>query len=305
MAMRSRGTSSSSPTMWRMAMRPPVPMSTLPTKRVTEPSACTARNESTASGASDLPRKRSAPATVWAEARPTPSSPSPTTRTPPAARKLRREMLSAATSPPSRGRRSGAQHGANHAGVAAAAAEVAGEGLPHLLLARPARPREEGARGHDHAGRAIAALRSLLGDEGGLERIGAIRGAEALDGDHVLARHRARGGDAGADRAPTHEDGAGAALGETAAEMSARQPQVIAEHVEQGHVRISRLDLPVSAVDSQRQLCHARPPRGRLRDPRGGVARLRCRDATTRGPWPPGRTGALLRAHDLTAVSSK
>src|SRR2546425_1106051 len=260
MAMRSRGTSSSSPTIWRMAMRPPVPMSTLPTKRVTEPSACTARNESTASGASDLPRKRSAPGTVWAGARMAPSSPSPTIRTPPAARKLRREMPSPAISPPSRGRGSGPQHCANHAGVAAAAAEVAGEGLPHLLLVRSGRPREEGARGHDHAGRAIAALRGLLGDEGGLERIGAVRGAEALDGDHVLTHHRARGGDARADRAPTHEHRAGAALGETAAEMSARQPQVIAQDVEEGNVRIIRLDLPASAVDPQRELRHACPP---------------------------------------------
>src|SRR2546428_344107 len=37
--MRSSGTSSSSPTIWRMAMRPPVPMSTLPTKTVTAPPA--------------------------------------------------------------------------------------------------------------------------------------------------------------------------------------------------------------------------------------------------------------------------
>src|SRR2546425_1019280 len=78
--MRSSGTSSSSPTIRRMAMRPPVPMSTLPTKTVTEPSACTARNESTASGTRGLPRKRSASGTVWACACPRPSSPRPTMR---------------------------------------------------------------------------------------------------------------------------------------------------------------------------------------------------------------------------------
>src|SRR5712691_74470 len=42
--------------------------------------------------------------------------------------------------------------------------------------------------------------------------------------------------------------------------MGTRQAQVIAEHVEQGNVRVVRLDLPVPAVDPQRKLRHARPP---------------------------------------------
>src|SRR5712691_6831424 len=298
--MRSRGTSSSSPASWRMAMRPPVPMSTLPTKMVTEPSACTARNESTASGASGLPRKRSAPGSVWPAARPRPSSPRPTIRTPPAARKLRREMLPAflsasprsrrlrsAISAPARGRGGGAEDRANHAGVAATAAEVPNEGLPYLLLVGAGRAREEGARGHDHAGRAIPALRRLLRDECRLEPIGTVGRAQALDGDDLLTDHRARGGHARADRAPGDEHGAGAALGEAAAEAGARQPKIIAENVEQGSVGVIRLDLPICAVDPQRQLRHARPPWSGDTVSDGGVTRLCFGDATTRARRPP------------------
>src|SRR5262249_31558769 len=82
-----------SPALRRGGPPPPVPMSTLPVKSVTVPSACTARYESTRSGVTGLPRKRSAFGTVWAKSRRGPSRPSPTMRAPPAAMKPRREII--------------------------------------------------------------------------------------------------------------------------------------------------------------------------------------------------------------------
>src|SRR5215470_4585459 len=232
--MRSSGRSSSSPAICRMAMRLPVPMSTLPTKTVTELSACTARYESTTSGASGFPRKRSAPATVWAAP---PRAPKLTTRAPLPARKARRERSTSASSP------GGSEHGADHAGVAAAAAEVAGQRLAHLLLGRTRRAVEQRPRAHHHPRRAVAALRGLLGDERRLKRIGTGRRAETLDGDHVLTGERAGRRRAGAEGATIHQHGAGAALAEPAAQARAGQPEVVAQDVQQRHVRVIRLHL--------------------------------------------------------------
>src|SRR5437588_3689786 len=282
--MRSGGTSSSSPTIWRIAMRPPVPMSTLPTKIVTEPSAWTARYESTTSGASGLPRNRSALGTLWAIAR-RPSRKA-TTSSPPVARKARRESISA----PSLG--GGAQHRANDARVAPAAAEVASQRLPHLLLARARGVREQRARGHHHAGRAVAALRGLLGDERRLDGIGPIVRAEPLDGHDVLADDRARGRVARAHRPPIDEDRAGAALREAAPEFRAAQPEVVTQQVEEGHVGIVGLDLPDRAVDPQRELRHAPPP-GTATTSSPGIPGERTTSARRRPP----STAAGVRAH--------
>src|SRR5437016_1798300 len=142
--MSSGATSSSSPTIWRMAMRPPVPMSTLPTKIVTEPSAWMARYESTRSGASGLPMNRSAPGTVE----------------------------------------------------------------------RP----------------------------------------QPLDGDDVLADRRLGRQRAGTDGAAADQHGAGAALGEAAAELGPRQSEVVAQDVEERDVEVGLLHLAVATVDPQRQL---------------------------------------------------
>src|SRR5262249_10762422 len=154
-AILSGATSSSSATICRMAMRPPVPMSTLPTKIVTEPSAWIARYESTASGASGLPGERSAVGTVWACARP--PGRKLTSSVPLAARNVRR----VSTSAPSQGA-GRAHHRADDARVATAAAQVAGQRLAHLRFGRARDAPEERAGGHDHAGRAVAALRRLL-----------------------------------------------------------------------------------------------------------------------------------------------
>src|SRR5262249_61926213 len=94
------------------------------------------------------------------------------------------------------------------------------------------------AGGHHAPSRAVATLRGLLRDEGSLERLGLLGAAQPLDGDHVAVAHAARRRNARADGPPAHEDVARPALGEAAAEVSAGEAEVVAQHVEERDVGI-------------------------------------------------------------------
>ena len=88
----------------------------------------------------------------------------------------------------------GVEDGGDDLAVAGAAAEDAAEGVVDLGLAR-ARPRgEERGRRHQHAGRADAALRRAVAEEGGLQRGRAAGRGEALDGGHPRGRRPGRPG---------------------------------------------------------------------------------------------------------------
>jgi len=80
--------------------------------------------------------------------------------------------------------------------VRSAAAEIAGESLFDLFHSRMWRLGENGARGHDHAVGAIAALRGLLGDESGLEGAGFFRCSQAFESRDRAARELFDGRDA-------------------------------------------------------------------------------------------------------------
>src|SRR5712691_4294293 len=72
--------------------------------------------------------------------------------------------------------------------MGAAAAQIGGEALAHLLFARLRNAVEQFRCAHDHAVDAIAALGRLLLDEGALQRMRVVEGAEAFDrGDVDLA----------------------------------------------------------------------------------------------------------------------
>ena len=70
-----------------------------------------------------------------------------------------------------------------------AAAEIAGESLLDLFQRRLWRLPENGARGHDHAVGAIAALSGLLGDESGLERARLFRRCQTFESRDRAARN--------------------------------------------------------------------------------------------------------------------
>ncbi len=193
------GTSSSSATIWRIAARPPVPRSTLPVKTVTVLSAWIARKASTWSGATVLPRYRSAgqpaagalaAACAAAGRADRPPSPSPTTSAPPAPRNVRR-VIGVILGSSHRAR--GAHHRPDHPDVAPASAEVPRQRLLDLGLGRPAVLLEKRPRGHDEARGAVAALRGLLRDERRLDRIRPLGRAEPLDRRDLAADGRADG----------------------------------------------------------------------------------------------------------------
>ncbi len=120
--------------------------------------------------------------------------------------------------------------------------------LGFLFLARNA------ADFHDHAVDAVAALRGLLVDEGFLHRMQFLRRAEAFQRHHLLLRvHGRQRRDAGADRGAVDMDSAGAALAKPAAEARAVKLKVVAQHIEQRHLRVVVADrdtrLPFTVSD--------------------------------------------------------
>src|SRR6266545_4302472 len=166
MVMRATGTSSSSATIWRNAMRKPWPRSTLPLNMVIEPSALTARKASTSFGSSTRGAARCAAAERNAfgptNAKPTVSAPVLST--------VRRETWRWNWAFMSASLRD-AHDGGEHAHLRPAAAQIAFQCGADLAFARLLVLCQQSRRAHDHAVGAIAALRHLLVDECLLQRM--------------------------------------------------------------------------------------------------------------------------------------
>src|SRR6266567_6554231 len=96
--------------------------------------------------------------------------------------------------------------------VGPAAADVAAHRRVDVGVARRAVLREKRARAHDLARLAVAALRHVVLDPRRLHRLAGPRGADSLDGGHLLSgRSRQRRG-AGAHGLTVKVHGAGTAL---------------------------------------------------------------------------------------------
>ena len=119
-----------------------------------------------------------------------------------------------------------------------AAAQIAVQSLPHLLLSRGGTVAQQADRGHHHAGGAVAALGGLLIDERLLDRMEPAAARHPLHGDDraVHGRHRQVAGRAGA---TPDEHEARPAQPRPAAEPRPGQAQVMAEHVEQRRIRLA------------------------------------------------------------------
>ena len=101
-------------------------------------------------------------------------------------------------------------------------------------------------RGHDHAGRAEAALQAVMLAEGFLHRMQRRAvGGKPLDRLHLVAvgHHRKRG--AGLHRLAVEMHDAGAALRGVAADMGAGQPQIFAQEL---HQQGTGIDIGVDGV---------------------------------------------------------
>ena len=115
----------------------------------------------------------------------------------------------------------------------------------------PPRPRSRDGRGirgqqrrrrHQHAGRADAALRRAMAQEGGAAARVSRGVAEALDRGDRAARDLRRRGQAGADRRAVDQHGAGAAIAGIAADLGAGQAGVLAQHLATGGASGSRVE---------------------------------------------------------------
>src|SRR5947209_856783 len=126
--------------------------------------------------------------------------------------------------------------------VAGAAAEVSVEAVAYLFARRVCVAFEELRGGHDHAGRAVAALQAMSLPEPLLNRVQLAVLRESFDGRDARAvgldgEHRA-----GLDGLAVNRDGASAAQRSLAADVRARQSEHVAQVV---HEQQSRLDFRV------------------------------------------------------------
>src|ERR671924_1923432 len=117
--------------------------------------------------------------------------------------------------------------------VAGAAAEVAGEGLADLVLARVGMPLEKRGCRDDEPGSAEAALDSARLDESLLHPVQAPLLAEALDGHDFVPVRLGGEDEARAHELPVQEDGARPALALLAGVLRARQAELLAQREEQ------------------------------------------------------------------------
>ena len=105
--------------------------------------------------------------------------------------------------------------------------------------------------GHDHPGRTEAALQAGVPGERGLQRIEGLAPAHSLDGGDLRAGRLDREEEARADRQAVEPDRAGSADPVLAADMGARETEVVAEHVRQ---EPARLDATGEALAVDREL---------------------------------------------------
>src|SRR5438067_4366233 len=161
--------------------------------------------------------------------------------------------------------------------VPGAAAQVPGDGLADLRLARvPVAIEERAARQH-HSRRAVAALQAVLLPEAFLHGVELAVLLEALDGSDLMSvgLHGEEG--ARLHRLPLEQHGAGAAVGGVAADMRSGHAQVLAQEVDEEQARLDLRLLGVAVDGDLDAMCrHGYLP------PARSTAFLRARAVSTR-----------------------
>ena len=158
--------------------------------------------------------------------------------------------------------------------VAGAAAEHPAQAVEHLLARHRARQGGQSGRGHQHAGRADAALGGARRDEGLLQPGHARVGGEALDRRDRPAVRLPERHQATADLPALEQHGAGTAVAGVAADLGTGQAEVGAQHFRQP-ARGRRMHPMVDAVDPQ----HAFDRRGHGASSSARAASASCTSA--------------------------
>ena len=117
--------------------------------------------------------------------------------------------------------------------IAGAAAEIAGDAFANLAIGRRRVVVQERHRRHDHARRAVAALKAVLFPEPGLDRMQIAVLCQPLDGRDLRPAGLDREDRARLRAAAVDDHRAGAALAGVAADVRAGQAQLLAQEVHQ------------------------------------------------------------------------
>ena len=119
-------------------------------------------------------------------------------------------------------------NGAQYLRIRSAPAQVSAHRLANLVVGGFAHVREQCMRGDELARRAKAALRSIVCNEGGLERRKRFTVRQPFDRGDVCAVARARESQAGIDQGAVEQHRAGAALPAVAATLGAGERKFVA-----------------------------------------------------------------------------
>src|SRR5579864_1518121 len=136
----------------------------------------------------------------------------------------------------SRLRRAG--HGSENASVRAAAAEISAEGLPGLFECEIGSLAKQRVCRHDHAVRAVAALRGLFGNECGLYAVRLVWSPKTFKGRYCVPCYLFDWRHTRADRLVIYQYCTSATLCQTAAEFGRTESKNIAQDVEKRLVRV-------------------------------------------------------------------
>src|SRR5947207_492061 len=184
------------------------------------------------------------------------------------------------SAPLSRGPRGGERRG-HDVLVAGAAAQVAGDGLADLRLRRVGALAQEASERHQEAGGAEAALQAVVLAKRLLQRVERLAVGQPLDGLDRVAVHLGREQQARSHSGAVDDDGARPAHAVLAAEVGAREVEVVAQEVRQGLAHLDGLLVgPSVDGDADRPLDHRRSP-VEPRPPARSAARARARRVST------------------------
>src|ERR1700733_12510922 len=140
--------------------------------------------------------------------------------------------------------------------IGGTAAKIAGHGIVDIGVGGMRLLREQCSCRHNLSGLAIAALRHLFSDPGLLDRMETVCG-KTFDGDDSLACRGCQGSLAGAGCGAVDVDGAGSAKSHAATVLCTGHIEQVAEHPEQGHLRIGLYGL-LLIVDCEPKEHHCR-----------------------------------------------
>jgi len=149
-------------------------------------------------------------------------------------------------------RLAGVEHGLDDLAVARASTQDPAHGVEDLAFGRLSVGGQQRIGGHQHAGRADPALGTAVAEERGLDRSERGTIGKPLDRCHVAAADLAERDQAGTHRLAIEPYGARPTVAGVAADLRARQAQIVTEDLAEPPHRIA-VDLDLAAIDPERR----------------------------------------------------